>query len=357
MKILDKYLLKHFFPAYLFTAITFCFFYCLINLLSNLNQFTDKGALIIDVAKYYLFFLPSLWMQLSPLAVLIGVWFSVGHLAQDREIMAMRLAGISALRITAPLIISGLAISSLCLGVNISSVPFCEEKKEEIWKGKIQGEEEYLNKERENFAFTSNNIVYFAKNFNGKEGTINEIHSVTTNIANGNSVRIDAKKALWENDKWVLNEAVEKIFDKDGNLKTIEQFESKESELSLSPRELWLYNKNPSIMPMKTLKEYIRQRQTSLSRFSYLTQLHSRFSLPLINFTLLIISIPFCLLSLHQNIAGRISWALGLSLLYYVFFSFMVAISEKGAIPPALGVWLPNILFLCIGTVYIWKKR
>jgi LPS export ABC transporter permease LptG len=357
MKILDKYLLKHFFPVYLLSGIMFCFFYCLVDLLSNLNQFVDKGAGIIDVAKYYAFFLPSLWMQLSPLAVLIGVWFSVGHLAQDREIMAMRLSGISAVRITMPLLISGLIISFFCLGINISLVPFCEEKKEEIWKGKIQGEEQYLSKSRENFPFTSQNIVYFVKNFSGKEGTMSEVLGVYTEIGSNDSIRITAKRALWENGKWFLIDGVKKIFDKDGNVKKIEEFKSKESALSLSPHEIWLYNKSPSIMPMKTLKKYIGEYKTSLSRYPYLSQFYSRFSLPFINFTLLVISIPFCLLSLHQNSAGRMSWALGLSLLYYVFFSLMVAMAEKGNIPPGSGIWLPNILFLSIGIFYIWKKR
>ena len=357
MKILDKYLLKHFFPAYLFAGIMFCFFYCLIDLLSNLNQFVDKGALITDVAKYYAFFLPSLWMQLSPLAVLIGVWFSVGLLAQDREIMAMRLAGISAIRITMPLIISGLVIFSFCLGINISLVPFCEEKKEEIWKGRIQGEEEYLSKRRENFPFTSHNVVYFTKNFSGKEGKMSEIQSVHTEKGSGDSIIINAKKALWENKKWFLTDGVRKIFGKNGNVKKIEEFKSEESSLSLSPHELWLYNKSPSIMPVKTLKKYITEYKTSISRYPYLAQFHARFSLPFINFTLLIISIPLCLLSLHQNSAGRMSWALGLSLVYYVFFSLMLAMAEKGTIPPAFGIWLPNVLFFCVGIFYIWQKR
>ncbi|MDD5454369.1 MAG: LptF/LptG family permease [Candidatus Ratteibacteria bacterium] len=357
MKILDKYLLKHFFPSYLFAAVMFCFFYCLVDVLSNLNKLVEKGAEIIDVAEYYIFFLPSLWMQLSPLAVLIGVWFSVGHLAQDREIMAMRLAGISALRITAPLITAGLAISCFCLGININFVPFCEEKREEIWKGKIQGEKQYLIKSREEFTFTSRGVVYFAKNFSERENKMSEIQSVYTDTKTGNSVRINAKTAFWERNKWVLSDGVEKIFDKKGNIKKIEEFKNRESGLRLSAHELWLYHKSPSIMPLKTLKKYIAEYNETISRYPYLAQLHARLSLPFINFTLLLISIPFCLLSLHQNAAGRMSWALGLSLAYYVLFSMMLAMAEKGSVSPAFGIWLPNVLFLCIGIFYLWKKK
>lgn len=357
MKILDKYLLKHFFPSYLLAGITFCFFYCLVDLLSNLSKFIDKGAEIIDVAKFYVFFLPSLWMKLSPLAVIIGVWFSVGHLAQDREIMAMRLSGISAIRITSPLVVLGLVISLFCLGGNTILVPFCEEKKEEIWKGKIQREEEYLSKSRKDFIFNSEGIVYFVKNFSEKNKKMNGLKIVYSEPVENIEIIVTAQEALWQDGKWILIDGLKRIFDKDGNVKEIGKFDKKGIPLALTPHELWLYNKSPSLIPTKTIKKYILEYKTSISRYPYWTEFHSRFSLPFINFTLLVISIPFCLLSLYQNPVGRMSWALGLSLIYYVFFSFMVAIAEKGRIPPPFGIWLPNILFLSIGIFYIWKKR
>ncbi len=252
----------------------------------------------------------------------------------------------------------GLIISLFCLGVNTSLVPFCEEKKEEIWKGKIQGEKEYLNKSREDFIFTSENIVYFAKNFSEKEGKMNGIQIAYNESKRNTETRITAQEAIWQDGKWILIDGLKRIFDKDGNVKEIEKFDKKEISLSLTPHELWLYNKSPSLIPTQTIKRYILEyKKTSGSRYPYWTEFHSRFSLPFINFTLLVISIPFCLLSLYQNPVGRMGWALGFSLIYYVFFSLMVAIAEKGTVSPPFGIWLPNILFLSIGIFYIWKKR
>ncbi len=358
MKILDKYLLKHFIPSYLLSVVTFCFFYCLVDLLANLSKFIDKGAQIVNVAQFYMFLLPSLWMKLSPLAVLIGVWFSVGHLAEDKEIMAMRLSGISAIRITMPLLMSGLIISLFCFGVNITLLPLCEEKKDEIWHGNIQGEKEYLSKTKGDFIFTSKNIVYVTKNFSEKEGKMNEI-TITYNSADGkNETVITAKEALWQNGGWILVDGLMRVFDKEGNAKEIEKFDTKKISLSLTPHELWIYNRSPSLIPTPKIKEYILEyKKTPSSLDPYWTELHSRFSLPFINFTLIVLSIPFCLLSLHQSSVARMSLCFGFSLIYYVFFSLMVAMAEKGQISPPLGVWLPNILFLSIGIFYIWKKR
>jgi lipopolysaccharide export system permease protein len=371
MKILDKYLLKHFIPAYFLAGVIFCSFYFLVDLLSNLNEFIDKGAQLVDIAGFYAFFFPSLWIKLSPLAVLIGVWFSVGHLAQDREIMAMRLSGISSVRIILSLIISGLLISFFCLIINVKLVPFCEEKKQETWKGRIQGEEEYLTKTKENFIFSYRDDVYFVKSFDGKKRVMKGVRIVYKSSNNGPEIKspsrihpqqkktdITAQEAIWDNREWVLIDGIKRTFDKDDNIEEVEEFDKKEISLLLSPHELWLYNKSPSFISTTNLKDKIKEyKNTSTLLYPYWTELHSRFSLPFINFTLLIVSIPFCLLSLHQSSVGRMGWALGLSLVYYVFFSLMVAISEKGNIYPPLGVWLPNLLFLTIGTIYIWRKR
>lgn len=370
MKILDKYLLKHFAPAYFLSGIIFCSFYFLVDLLSNLNEFVDKGAQLADTAGYYASFFPSLWIKLSPLAVLIGVWFSVGHLAQDREIMAMRLSGISSLRIIQPLVISGLLISFLCLIINLNFIPSCEEKKQETWKGKIQGDEKYLTKTRENFIFSYRNDVYFVENFYGKTRAMEGVRIIYNSSGNDAKIKsysrnhtikkidMTAQEALWDDGEWVLIDGIKRTFDKDDNIEEVEEFDKKEINLPLDPHDLWLYNKSPSFISTANLKDKITEyKNTYTLLYPYWTELHSRFSLPFINFTLLIVSIPFCLLSLHQSSVGRMGWALGLSLVYYVFFSFMVAISEKGDIYPPLGVWLPNLLFLTIGIIYIFRKR
>jgi len=35
----------------------------------------------------------------------------------------------------------------------------------------------------------------------------------------------------------------------------------------------------------------------------------------------------------------------------------MVAASERGIILPPVGIWLPNIIFLILGILYLWRKR
>ena len=42
-------------------------------------------------------------------------------------------------------------------------------------------------------------------------------------------------------------------------------------------------------------------------------------------------------------------------LLYYVFVSAAKALGEGGAFPPAVGLWLPNVIFSALAIV-LWIK-
>jgi len=359
MKILDRYLSKYFFPSYLWASFTFLFFYLLVDFLTHVGEFTKNQAQIGEVFTYYLYSALPLWIKLSPLAVLMGVWFSIGQLTQHNEILSIRLCGISILRVIQPLIIWGLLISFLGLGFNLRLIPFSKQKQEETWQGKIQGQSEYLHKVRRNLAFPNpEGDIFYVREFNGKEGTIQGI-SLIRKSEQGRLVReMVAQEALWQEGKWILRDGVVREFAEDGKLKKTLQFKEKEIELLPPPADLWLYQRDPSLQTMDKIKSYLQQaRQTGSKSNSYLTEYHSRYSLPFINLTLLILSIPFCLLSLQQNIVGRMGWALGFSLIYYVLFSLMVALARKGTISPPVAVWLPNLVFLSLGLFYLWKKR
>ena len=169
---------------------------------------------------------------------------------------------------------------------------------------------------------------------------------------------IAAQEAIWREGNWVLRNGVVREFGEENKLKTATQFEEKKITLPLSPEDLWQYKRDPSWQSIANIKKYLREAEQAGSfPYAYLTEYHARCSLPLINFTLLILSLPFCLLSLQQNIVGRVGWALGFALIYYIFFSLMVALARQGALYPPIAVWLPNVVFLSLGLFYLWKKR
>jgi lipopolysaccharide export system permease protein len=49
---------------------------------------------------------------------------------------------------------------------------------------------------------------------------------------------------------------------------------------------------------------------------------------------------------------------LALVMVYYVFLLYGKALGETGIIPPVIGVWMPNVLFMAAGLyVYFMRAR
>ena len=46
--------------------------------------------------------------------------------------------------------------------------------------------------------------------------------------------------------------------------------------------------------------------------------------------------------------------ALGMFFVYYSLMALGFSTGESGAIPPSMGLWVPNILFLCLGIYGLW---
>ena len=81
---------------------------------------------------------------------------------------------------------------------------------------------------------------------------------------------------------------------------------------------------------------------------------HKRFVFPLACLVLGIFVIPIATSFQGMKQQSGVLLALLLFLLYYSFLMFGISLGESGDVPPSIGLWLPNALFLLLG---IWGMR
>ena len=138
MKIIDKYLLKHFTGPFFFCLVLFVFLYAVIDLFDNLNEMVESGVELWVLLPYYLNSVPLIVVQTAPIAVLVSIMLSLGTFNRNNEIIAMRASGISLLRILAPLIAAGFLISAAIFIVSDRVVPDTTMNVSEIREEKIK---------------------------------------------------------------------------------------------------------------------------------------------------------------------------------------------------------------------------
>jgi lipopolysaccharide export system permease protein len=102
--ILERYLARYFLQGYFLVLLVLLALFSFFDLVDELSE-VGKGQYRIPHAFWYvLSTLPSKWLELSPVCVLIGGGYALSGLARGGELLAMRALGMSASRIALALL-------------------------------------------------------------------------------------------------------------------------------------------------------------------------------------------------------------------------------------------------------------
>jgi lipopolysaccharide export system permease protein len=85
------------------------------------------------------------------------------------------------------------------------------------------------------------------------------------------------------------------------------------------------------------------------TRMKMAAELHSRFALPFASLVFAVLAVPLGIQNRRSGKSAGFSISIATLLVYYILMSLLRALAEKGSIPPALAVWLPNLIFLGLG--------
>jgi lipopolysaccharide export system permease protein len=79
------------------------------------------------------------------------------------------------------------------------------------------------------------------------------------------------------------------------------------------------------------------------------SELHSRFAFPFASLVFAVVAVPLGMQNRRSGKSAGFSTSIGILLAYYVIQSLLRTLAERGSLPPALALWLPNIIFLGLG--------
>jgi lipopolysaccharide export system permease protein len=109
--------------------------------------------------------------------------------------------------------------------------------------------------------------------------------------------------------------------------------------------------KDEKEMTLRELQEYINHPDVKKDYryYSILIEFHRKFSMPFACFALGIMALPLGIQSKTSRRSLGLLLGLFLFLFYYLMLSAAIVTGEAGLCPPAIGLWVPNIVTLLIG--------
>ncbi len=362
MLILDRYLIAKYLKILGVATTALLSIYLTIDFVEQLRKYLKADTQLIDIIGYLGLKLPGILYQLTPLAILLATLITLGTLAYDNEITAMRASGINLGRITASFLVLSLAVSLLMLLTDRSLIPTTNERAHSMRKA-------VLEQHTEQALFTQNRVWLRVS----ADTFLNvQLVDLSQSTLFGISVyrlsqdfvlqeMVDAQELRYADDQWALISGVKRRFLDDGRTQTV-TFDQEPFDLNEEPRELRKrLTVNPENLTLPELANYIdRLEDSGYPTSKYAADYYGRYAFPFASLVMAILGISITLLELgtrQKHFARSIGFTLLIGFHYWVIHEFALGVGRGNVMPPALAGWTANILFLGIGVFLMSRVR
>jgi len=354
---LTTYFTRAFAVRFLAVLLAFASLLQLLDLLDKASAVLERGQGMADLLTYITLRLPMFLNQLVPLAVLIGALTAFMSFAQHNEIVALRSAGASPWHLLRVLLPAVTVIAALHILLMDQVVPRAEQALQDWWTARPAPTAQTEEPPKPVWIHTGASIVSIAAvHDDGRR--LNGVTIVQRNDQGQATARIVARDARWEDGRWTLH-AVDTLTLRNGTQKTAHH-DTRPWPDGPPPENIAFVANPTQFLSIRRILS-IMEGAWSGTRDSayYETEIQKIFSIPASSFIMLLLAQP----ALHGIRRSRVfgsgmAIGLGLGLLFLVFQGLLSALAEADTLPAALAVWLPLVIFGCIGgTIVLYLEE
>src|SRR3989338_263799 len=309
-----------------------------------------------DGLYFFLYKIPFIFYQLSPIAVLMATLITIGILSRYSEVIAALASGISVLMFSLPFFIFAIFISVVNFTLSESVVPYTTQRVAAM-KQAFEGSNKTVFAQ-DSIWFKDNTDIYNISYIEPEAGILKgfTVYRMDSNF--NISSRIDAKLVNWKDGKWISPEGILSQF-QDSQLLGVSTLKDAAMPLSKKPDELRNIERLANEMNYRELTKYVKKlKREGYAASRYSVDLHSKISFPLVSIIMVMIGIPFALRSgRHGGIAIGVGLSVIIGFSYWVVFAVNSSLGYNSIIPPFVAAWFTNFIFTGFGVLLLNNIR
>ncbi len=350
-------------------AVLFCI--CLLALLSLviLGRVLQLRELIMilglslwDIVLLFVYLSPFFMLLIIPVACMLAVFLTFLRMSSDNELLALKSGGISLYRmVPAPLLFCILcALLTLFTSLHGLSWGMSHFRDTLIEYARTKTR---LVIQPGVFNRSFPGLTIYAQNVNMSEGLLEDIivedrtrKAITTTIL----APLGVVQTVPDRGQMVIALNDGRIYQQEGETVSVLSFDNYQVRLDLVSilKDYNIEQQRPKEMSWKQLRELrqapelLEQQSDSYNR-KLEVELQKRWVFPVACVVLGMFALPLACSFVGLNRQYGFFLALGLFLVYYSLLSLGLSLGESGVLPPAIGLWLPNALFLALSALGI----
>jgi lipopolysaccharide export system permease protein len=360
MKILDRYIVKNFLIGYAIAFSVLIGLRIIIELFVNLDEFTEaqhQNAFVFlgRILSFYGTRITLYFRDFAGMITVVAAAFSFGKMIRNKELVAVMASGISLKRVIVPIIILALILTIILVIDQELIIPSIADR---LVRGEDESKERNIYDVR--FISDANGTLLFSQKFDVKNATL----AYPTILPR----KISDRPGIWDVSGWISAESGKYDFKKGLWLLTNGLYTDKKGQnptqsvkyfsTELTPKDILIQRKSAykSLLSWSQLHTMAQQGKKMKDQAQLYAQMHSHVTDPIINFIMLLISLPILICRDPKSMKNAIliSFAVTSACFITTFICKLMATEVFfDRIIPEFWVWLPIFIFLPVAFLEI----
>ncbi|MCL2180331.1 MAG: LptF/LptG family permease [Treponema sp.] len=348
--ILDRYLLRQFFPIFFVAISLFVFLLLLIDLFSNLVRYLNNEVPITVILQISAHFIPQSISYAMPIALLFAAAYTLGDLYAKNELTVVFSTGIPFFRFSMSLVFVGLLASVFSFYHDDMLVIPTMKVKNDLSRRALN---QHVTESNSDIVIKARNgeLIYAVDYFDYKEQILNGVNIVQMDAQGGFVSQIRAPSAYWRESYWEFQNPMIYQYE-DGILRV------RRMNFSMS------YNEHPDIFrrnaviveELPAAEAGLLYKDLKAAGLPYLKEqanYYHRYSFAATPFIVMLLSIPMGGKFRKNILLMSLSASLFTAVVYYIAEMLSMTMAGLNIISPLTGAWFPVVIFIIIGLILI----
>lgn len=351
-KLIDTYVLKKFLSSFVFAISLLMAIIVIFDFSENVHRFLDNNIPMKDILlKYYLNFIPYFINLFIPLFVFISVIWFTSKMSNQNEIIAILGGGVNYYRFLIPFLVGALIISILAVFMSNELVPITNEKMNRFKENTMK--RQVIPKTTIHVRNSANSYIFVERwdhqQMEGYHFTYEVLGSQFIKMKlKANTIRYNEDQKNWT----LYNYTRRTIH---AGVETVSTGRTLDTTFNIVPTDLEQNAKVAETMSYRELTRFIRGEKikgTGMAKH-YIIEKQTRLANSLGTFIMTILA--FCVASQKTRRGVGVHLFLGVGLAFIFVFLQQVSnvFSLSGVIPPGLGPWIPNLIYLVVCAILL----
>ena len=354
MKCLHRYWLKEFSRFFIIIQSLILVLFVFIDYLSRMDKFIKSDITMLKGLWYVLLKLPFMFVQLTPASLLLAVIAAFGIMNRDAELTALKSSGISVYFLVKPALAAGVALACVMFFVGETLIPISMSRANYIRYQEMDGGPTTSQGRKDIWIKSQEHMVHI----NFFDPVQKRVAGITaTAMGEGYKIahRIDARTGVYKDGQWVFQEVTEQVYDPQKDDYEVTTHTSKNMALNLAPDDLGELAMKTDEMSFSELWAYVRKvTSEGYDATTYRVDMNGKLAFPFICVIMALTGAATGMRSfVKTNLPVGIAIGVVICFLYWFMFGFCISLGYAKILPPVVAAWAGNLVFLCLGTIYL----